>query len=67
MDANPLRYKAFRVELRGLKPLTPTLPARVISQIRCCLVPPELTTSPASLGFMPSRATKCPTVPRDDH
>ena len=53
----PLYYMAFMVELRGLEPLTPTLPARVIGQISCCTVPPDIVTSQYSLGFMPLRVT----------
>jgi hypothetical protein len=45
----------FLVELRGLEPLTPTLPARVVSQIWCWPVSPDITTSLQSLGFVPSR------------
>jgi len=41
-----IRRKAYMVELRGLEPLTPTLPAWVQCQISCWLVPPEVTTSP---------------------
>ncbi|MGH3523193.1 MAG: hypothetical protein ACRDU4_10290 [Mycobacterium sp.] len=37
-------------------PLTPTLPARVISQISYWSVPPEVITSLYSLGFVLSRA-----------
>jgi hypothetical protein len=50
-----IRRKAYMVELRGLEPLTPTLPARVIGQISCWSVPPEIITSLYSLGFVPSR------------
>jgi hypothetical protein len=33
------------VELRGFEPLTPTLPARVIGQISCWPVSPDVNTS----------------------
>jgi hypothetical protein len=52
---NPCKHRGFVVELRGLEPLTPTLPARVIGQISCRPVPPDVTTSLYSLGFVPSR------------
>ena len=41
----PPKHGGFVVELRGLEPLTPTLPARVTCQIWCSPVPLEITTS----------------------
>jgi hypothetical protein len=60
---SPYVIKHSWVELRGLEPLTPTLPARVIGQIWCWLVPPEVITSVCSLGFVPSRVAASPAVP----
>ena len=51
------------VELRGLEPLTPTLPARVISQIPCGPVSPDAITSLQSLAFMPRRVAACHVLP----
>jgi len=44
-----------RVELRGLEPLTPTLPARVTGGILCRVVPGRHVSSPQLLTFVPAR------------
>lgn len=43
----------------------PTLPARVIGQISCWLMSPDVITSLQSLGFVAYRVIRCPAVPRD--
>ena len=67
MTPEPRINKGIYVELRGLEPLTPTLPARVISQISYWPVSPEVANALCSLGFVVSRASRCLAVPRDDH
>ena len=65
---NPCKYRGFVVELRGLEPLTPTLPARVIGQVSCWLVSPDVTTSCTCGGScrpVPPRDLSCPKMPTD--